>query len=901
MARERTALYALNGGSVSPLALARLDLTRMRLMAETYHNCFPRVLGPLQFRPGMAFKDEITDDAEARNIPFIFSADDTALIELTDQLMRVVVDDELITRNAVSTTVTNGNFSSGTGWTLTNANINSSVSGALVLAATTLGTTAKATRTFSVGAPDQATEHGIRITVTRGAPKFKLGTSSGSGNIIAETELLPGVHSLAFTPNTGTVYLEFNSQSPTQVVVDEVQIESSGIVEIPAPWPTAELFQIRYDQSGDVIFLAHQNHQPRRIERRATRSWSLTKYEFKNGPWKGKTANISLDPSVRRGNGTMTSDSAFFTQDHVGAIFELAHESTTVSMSLGGDDVYSDWVRVSGYNSDGDSTTLDSREVSLGRSGTWSGTISHQTADDPDGPWATSEQFNNNNGSYTRKPGTPGVITYMRMGFLPGDHTSGTANVSLSAEGGGGFGIVRVTGYNSSTSVNIEVLERLHSSLTTQNWREGKYSDAQGWPSAVALFEGRLWWGSEDQILGSVSDDFTNYSTEEEGDSGPIIRTVATGPVNRVLWLLGLARLIIGTSGAESVARSSSFDEPMTPTNFSIKDASTYGSADVQAVKIDRSGVFAHRSGKSAYQLSYSVEAQDYTSQDITRYNPSVLGEGVKVIAVQRQPDTRIWFVMDDGTAAVLVSEPEEDVLAWCTVETDGEIEDVCVTPNTESDDVHFVVKRVIGGITKRYRERLAYDSQAMGGAENYMADSYITATLSNTATVPGLSHLEGESVVVWQGTLPILTDAGEPRTFTVASGAITLPQAYTGNVVVGLAYEGRFKSTKLAYAAANGTALSQRKIVHQVNPILYQTHNRAVLFGQNFDKMDPLPRMIAGVDQGLNTVLETYDYDAFSLPGTWGPDSRLCMKFRAPLPATVLGIAMLIEGHERS
>lgn len=53
MARERTFLFALNGGLVSPLALARTDLQRMRLTAETFHNCFPRVIGPLQFRQGL--------------------------------------------------------------------------------------------------------------------------------------------------------------------------------------------------------------------------------------------------------------------------------------------------------------------------------------------------------------------------------------------------------------------------------------------------------------------------------------------------------------------------------------------------------------------------------------------------------------------------------------------------------------------------------------------------------------------------------------------------------------------------------------------------------------------------------------------------------------------------------
>jgi hypothetical protein len=131
--------------------------------------------------------------------------------------------------------------------------------------------------------------------------------------------------------------------------------------------------------------------------------------------------------------------------------------------------------------------------------------------------------------------------------------------------------------------------------------------------------------------------------------------------------------------------------------------------------------------------------------------------------------------------------------------------------------------------------------------------------------------------------------------------GRITLPANYTGDVVVGIPYEGRFKSTKLAYAAQTGTAVTQRKLVSRISPLLYKTHNRAVLFGKDFTSMDPLPRVYRGVDQTLNAFLEDYDSDGFTLPGSWSTDARLCMKFRSPLPATVLGVVLEVESHERA
>lgn len=901
MARERFFLFALNGGMVSPLALARTDLQRMRLTAETFENCMPRVIGPMGLRAGFKYLSSTKSDAVARQIPFIFSVDDTAIIELSDLALRVLVDEAEVSRVSVSSSITNGDFSSSTGWTITTTggatcNINSTVAGSLVIQTAVRGSTAKCERSFTVSAGDQPKEHAVRLTVTAGAVRFRLGSTSGGQEILTEAEYGEGVHSIAFTPNTGTCYVQLSAKSETRVVVDSIVIESSGVMELTTPWGTDDLDSIRFEQSGDVIFVANGIHQPYRIERRGSpTSWSLVKYKFKNGPWRGKTANVTLTPSARLGNGTLTASAPFFDPEHVGALFQLTHTQTTVDVSLAGQDQYTDTLRVSGI---AQGTT---RNVTWALTGTWAGTLTEQVSYDEGETWTNYAVQTTNTGT-TRNYGADNITVLVRLGFQAGDYTSGTVNVAASQPGGGGTGVIRITGYTSSTSVSYEVVERLHYTGATENWQESKFSDYRGWPDSVALFEGRLWWGSDDQVAGSYSDQFDNFDVEEEGDSAPIIRSVATGPVNKVQWMLGLARLIIGTSGAESVARSSSFDEPMSPTNFSIKDASTYGSADLQAVKIDREGYFIQRSGKRAYILSYSVEANDYVSQELSRYNPTILEAGVARIAIQRNPDTRIWNVMEDGTIVLVVYEKSEDVVAFLEISTDGEFEDVVVLPNADSDDVYAIVKRTINGSTKRYRERLAYDTQTLGEAETYLADSFITKTLAASASVTGLSHLEAKTVVVWNLTTgePYM-DGDDPKTFTVSGGAITLPAAITGDVVVGIPYTGRWKSTKLAYAAQTGTAMSQKKQSLQVAPILYSTHNRAVKFGPSFDKLQVLPRVIKGKDVGASAMLADYDYDAFAIKGDWNNDSRMCMEFRSPLPGTCLGIGILMEAHENA
>ena len=118
MGKDITTHYAFNRGLVSPLSLARQDLKRMALSAEQQNNWMPRVLGAMMLRPGTTYLHSTRSDAAAVHIPFVFATDDTAIVELTDSAMRVVVSDAVLTRPSVSTAVTNGNFDTDvTGWT----------------------------------------------------------------------------------------------------------------------------------------------------------------------------------------------------------------------------------------------------------------------------------------------------------------------------------------------------------------------------------------------------------------------------------------------------------------------------------------------------------------------------------------------------------------------------------------------------------------------------------------------------------------------------------------------------------------------------------------------------------------------------------------------------------------
>jgi hypothetical protein len=170
-AKINQALLSFNRGEVSKHALGRLDVEQFRLAAETQINWVPLTLGPMMFRPGLKHLGSTYNDSVAKFIPFVFSVDDTALLEFTDALMRIWVDDAVLTAPSVSTTVTNGDFSAAGSWTLsaTPAGAASSAitGGLLSMNAEGVGSVAYAEQAVSVGASDIGVVHRLRVHVGR--------------------------------------------------------------------------------------------------------------------------------------------------------------------------------------------------------------------------------------------------------------------------------------------------------------------------------------------------------------------------------------------------------------------------------------------------------------------------------------------------------------------------------------------------------------------------------------------------------------------------------------------------------------------------------------------------------------------------------------------------------------
>lgn len=917
MAKVNTFLHAWNVGIQDPKHLLRVDLERMRLAAEEQTNILALTTGPGFMRPGLEYLSSTDGNGVTRLKEFVFGATDAALMEFSNLSMRVRNDDELVTRPAVTAAVTNGDFGASTGWTLTATDgATSAISGgSLLLTASARGSVASATQTVAVS--QQGTEHALRIVVSTGPVTFRCGSVSGNDDYVGETSLGTGTHSLAFTPTTANFYIEFKSSRRSTKGVASCTVEAAGVMELPTIWGSSDLKLMRTAQSADVVFVACRGKKQQRIERRGTTSWSVVDYIANDGPFTlDRTRAVKLKASVTEGNGTLTADAPFFNSNQIGSLFRLTSKGYHGTFILGDEDTYTDPFRVTGVQvsdtADVGGPGYNDRAFSYTVSGTWVGTLEMQRSfDGPDSGFqgfryqASEDSASNTtftvNGTYNNSDADSNAIIYYRIGFKPGGYTSGAATIAISYAGGGSDGICRITGVNDATSVNMEVLKPFNSTEYTDQWGEGEWSDNLSYPSSVAFSDGRLVWSGEDRFWASVSDGFDSFDDTVEGDSGPIIRSIAIGGVNDTQWLLALQRLLIGTEGTVATIKSSSFDEPLTPTNNSIKETSTTGAAAVDPAKLDGRGLFVERSGTALMELSFDGASGDYVVTQLSKLVTDIFQTGVSYVAIQRRPDTRVWVLMTDGSCVCVVYEPLEEVLAFIPVETDGTFESVAVLPSTTQDRVYFVVNRTINGSTVRYVEKLAKDSETKPSTLCKVMDAYSeVANGFTSANITVGTHLAGQEVVIWADGAPIETSRGVPRKFVVSpTGTVTLPTPVS-NWVAGLPYRCRYKSARLAYGATLGTAMLQKKKVDSLGLIMTDFTRAGIKYGQEFDDpsrpLYPLPILKDGVTAPAIVLSDVGEEESFVFAGEWNTDSRVCLEWSSPYTATLLGMVLSLE-----
>lgn len=653
-------------------------------------------------------------------------------------------------------------------------------------------------------------------------------------------------------------------------------------VEVATPYANvSDLRELQFAQSADVLYIAHNAYAPRKLQRFGDTNWQLDIIEFVDGPYRVENdTDITITPSAASGNITLTASDDLFDSGHVGSLWRLKHSGIVKSASIAAEDNFTAAVKVEGSG--------DERAITVRLTGTWSATVTLQRSYDGGTTWVDFRTFQSNTDQQI-KDGLSQTVHY-RLGVKTGDYSSGTVAATLFYDGGETWGYCQITDVHSATSADATVKESFAEATATTGWREGSWSDYRGWPACVALYQQRLFWaGTASQLQtlwASASDDFENFTPGVE-DADSFEFTIAGQEVNVIRALASAQFLWALTSGGEWIARATTQDEPLTPTNIQIKQQTTRGAARIQPVLVDRALIYVQRFANKVYEELFTFESDGYVAFDMTEVAEHIAGPGFVEVAYQREPTPRLFFVRSDGEVSVLTYRREQEVFAWSRLKLrDGDaIESVAVIPGASQDEVWFAVRREIGSATVRYVEYLAPEDFGADQADAYFVDCGITYDGAATSTITGLDHLEGETVQV-------LADGATHPERTVSGGEITLVRD-ASVVHAGLGYESVYKSLKLEGGNPAGTAIGQRKRIWKV--VLSLLRSLGGRLGPSLDDLESIPYRTVGDDMDAPPPLFTGER-IVNFRGGHELDPRIVIKRDQPLPLTVLALAPQVQ-----
>jgi hypothetical protein len=570
---------------------------------------------------------------------------------------------------------------------------------------------------------------------------------------------------------------------------DKEQIESGASpYEVTHPYPESVVDKIKHTQSADVLYLFNKAYPSAKLSRTGDTSWVYQEINWNPGPM----SDQDLEPATTLTLGAITGTNILFTAGasaflagDVGRIIKSGVGRASIISYTGATQVRCDIID-------------DFSAV---------GPISS-------GEWAMEGSPNSQLTPSIKEP--KGAICNLTSSVDLFRSTDVGKFVRINS------GVIKLTSYTNAQDVSGEILKVLSSTDASTSWtlEQDMWSANNGYPTAGTFFDDRLMLAGSsanpETVWGSVVGDYENH-TPGIDDSDAVQFTIRGREVNIIRWIEPRDYLIIGTLGGEWRLGPQDIGDPLTPLNVVAKKITTKGCADIMPVTIDGSTLFVQRKGRKIRELAYDIqkgEAGGYSAPDLTQLAKDLTNGGIVDIAFQQEPFPTLWCAVDGGNLIGLTYIREQQVVAWHEHPMDnGEVESIAVIPGDEYDQLWAVIKRTIGGATKRYIEVMedvfeddAETYEANLGLNAFFVDSGITYNGAETSTITGLDHLERESVGV-------LADGAIQSDKTVIGGQITLSKAaYV--VHVGLKYQGLIKPLRIDAQLQDGTAQARTKRV---------------------------------------------------------------------------------------
>jgi len=706
-----------------------------------------------------------------------------------------------------------------------------------------------------------------------------------------QTRLIPFQFNVdqAYIIEFGNEYIRFYK--------DGGNIVSGGSpVEVATPYLTAELPDIVFAQTADLMYIVHPNHAPRKLTRTSHTAWTLTVVDFYFGSFLAEnTTTTTIRTGGVEGDVSVIASADLFVSTDVGRLIrfrQYGHDGYLKITGYTSATVVAGTVQPNNEDFAGDDLLVPAYTAS---------TISAHEGDPSSTGLEHNDRFQDTAGEFLNKG--------FRSGSFIG--TSSFSNAANNKTGDNKFHVVDATDTVLTIAPAFDLVDEAAGSSRSifgfrfanniwNNWSLGAWSGTTGYPRTVAFYEQRLVFGgtaTEPQTLWfSASGDYENFRLGTDPTSA-LTYTIGSNQVNVIRYLSSSNQLLVGTSGGEFVVRASGRDTPLTPTDTQIKQTTTYGSSTTQPLQIGNSTLFLQRAKRKLREFVYNNDVASYTAPDMTILAEHISEGGLSEMAYQQEPDSNVWAVRSDGELVCMTYRREEQVVAWHRHIIGGVfgsgnavVESVATIPgDLNEDQVWVIVKRTIGGATKRYVEYLSNFDFGTSAEDAFFVDSGLTYSGSAATSISGLDHLEGQSVA-------ILANGATHPNKTVSSGAISLDFSVT-KAQIGLPFTSTLETLKFDGGSALGSSQGKIKRINDIVVRLFRTVGLKV--GTSSTNVDTVPFRTSS--SAMDTALSMFSGDKIiEFKGGYDEDATFVILQDQPLPMTVLAIFPTLTVYDK-
>lgn len=385
-------------------------------------------------------------------------------------------------------------------------------------------------------------------------------------------------------------------------------------------------------------------------------------------------------------------------------------------------------------------------------------------------------------------------------------------------------GVVRIKTVADGYSATADVLSEIPSPVIdepTYRWSEGAWSEIYGYPKSIEIYDQSLFAAFTPTdprgVWASTLGDFQDFEPSVEADGSFSYTISGSDSQNSGTWLRRARRgIFIGALGEVIRGFSNASGQRIGPTTFDTSVEATDGSRPIRPINPYGYPVFVTKDGTRIEEIRYSFEEDGGKPVELSLPSQHLGAPGFEELAWQSAPQRLAWIRRGNGDLAVMLYDPEEQVLGWARCSVAGgfvEAVSVSTSADSKSDILTMVIRRVIDGATVRMIEEqavvfgiIAGDQPISDAIHFFSVSQFEPETPSKTFSVP---HLVGQKVYAW-------TEAGQFGPFVVpSSGEVTLDSAVSKASVGLFDTEHEAELLDIPAPARDGSSIGRKKKLH--------------------------------------------------------------------------------------